>query len=132
MSAPKYQRAKEVLQTIVQGMDPNKGTELPADSVLNRADVMRALLAAIEALEVQTLRAQRRAQLPKSVGKTWSESEELQLKEEFAADEPVLLIASKHDRTVRAIEARLEKLGLLRADQRTTGDAFLRGTDIRE
>lgn len=125
MSAPNYQRSKQVLQALVEGVDPDKGTELPADSVLNRVDVMRALLAAIAALEAETARAQRRAQLPESVGKTWSETEEQELKEEFTADEPIPLIASKHGRTVRAIEARLQRLGLLRADQRTTGDPFL-------
>lgn len=132
MSAPNYQRSKQVLQALVEGIDPDKGTELSADSVLNRADVIRALLTAIAALEAETARAQRRAQLPESVGKTWSETEERQLKEEFAAGEPLSLIASKHSRTVRAIEARLQRLGLLGADQRTTADAFPRGTDTRE
>ena len=132
MSAPNYQRSKQVLQALVQGIDPDKGTELPADTVLNRVDVVRALLAAIAALEAMTARAQRRAQLPQSVGKTWSEAEEQQLKEEFTADEPVQLIASKHGRTVRAIEARLERLGLLRPDQRTTSSLFLSGSDAKE
>src|SRR5690349_10670524 len=101
MSAPNYQRSKQVLQALVEGVDPDKGTELPTDTVLNRIDVMRALLAAIAALGAETARAQRRAQLPESVGKTWSETEEQQLKEEFAADEPIPLMASKHGRTVR-------------------------------
>ena len=132
MSAPNYHRSKQVLQALVQGIDPDKGTELPADTVLNRVDVVRALLAAIAALEAMTARAQRRAQLPTSVGKTWSEAEEQQLKEEFAASEPVPLIASKHGRTVRAIDARLERLGLLRPDQRTTSSLFLGGSDAKE
>ena len=132
MSTQNYQRSKQVLQALVQGIDPDKGTELPADTVLNRVDVVRALLAAIAALEAMTARAQRRAQLPTSVGKTWSETEEQQLKEEFAANEPVPLIASKHGRTVRAIEARLERLGLLRPDQRTTSSLFLGGSDVKE
>ena len=132
MSAPNYQRSKQVLQALIQGVDPDKGTELPADTVLNRVDVVRALLAAISALDAVTARAQRRAQLPASVGKTWSETEEHQLKEEFARSEPIRLIATKHGRTVRAIEARLERLGLLRPDQRTTAGPFLSGGDTRE
>jgi hypothetical protein len=79
-----------------------------------------------------TIRAQRRAQLPQSVGKTWSESEEQQLKDEFARDEPIPLIASNHGRTVRAIEARLERLGLLRPDQRTTFSSFLGASGAKE
>lgn len=132
MSAPNYQKSKQVLQALVQGIDPEKGTDLPADTVLNRVDVVRALLAAIDALEAVTARAQRRAQLPESVGKTWSKAEEQQLKEEFTADEPVPLIASKHGRTIRAIEARLERLGLLRPEQRTTSSLFLGGNDAKE
>jgi hypothetical protein len=94
--------------------------------------VVRALLAAIEAPNAVTARAQRHAQLPQSVGKTWSKAEEQQLKEEFTADEPVSLIASKHGRTIRAIEARLERLGLLRPGQRTTSSLFLSGSDAKE
>ena len=132
MSAPNYQRAKRVLQALIQGVDPENGTELPADTVLNRVDVVRALLAAISALATATARAQRHAQLPASVGKKWSEIEEHQLKEEFARSEPIRLIATKHGRTVRAIEARLERLGLLRPDQRTTARPFLSGDGTKE
>jgi hypothetical protein len=115
MSATNFQRSRQVLQALVQGIDPEKGTELPADTVLNRVDIVRALLTAIEAIDSVTIRAQRRAQLPQSVGKTWSESEEQQLKDEFARDEPIPLIASNHGRTVRAIEARLERPGSIAA-----------------
>jgi hypothetical protein len=125
MSTQNYQRARRVLEALVHGVDPEKGCELRADTVLNRVDVVRALLTAIDALEAVNARALRRAQLPESVGKTWSEDEERRLREEFAAGEPVPLIANKHSRTIRAIEARLERLGLLRADQRTTQDSFL-------
>ena len=132
MSASNYQRSRQVLQTLVQGADPETGTELPKDTVLNRVDVVRALLAAIEALDSVNARALRRAQLPESVGKSWSKGEELQLKEEFTGGELVPDIATKHGRTVRAIEARLERLGLLRADQRTTNDSFLGGRGAKE
>jgi hypothetical protein len=122
MSTHNYQRARRVLQALVQGVDPKNGSELPADAVLNRVDVVRALLAAVEALDVTAARALRRAQLPKSVGKPWSEDEVRQLKEEFTRGDSVQLIAANHGRTVRAIESRLEILGLLRADQRATSD----------
>ena len=125
MSAPNYQRSRQVLQALVQGVDPETSAELPMDTVLNRVDVVRALLAAIEALDAVSARALRRAQLPGSVGKTWSDEEERQLKAEFAGGEPVAAIATKHGRTVRAIESRLERLGLLRADLRTKNNSFL-------
>lgn len=80
-SAPNYQRSRQILQALVQGVDPEKGSELPADTVLNRVDVVRALLTAIDALDSVSARALRRAQLPESVGKRWSEEDERQLKE---------------------------------------------------
>jgi hypothetical protein len=86
----------------------------------------------MEALDAMTARALRRAQLPESVGKMWSDEEERQLKEEFTGGESVPNIAAKHRRTVRAIEARLERLGLLRSDQRTTSNSFLGGSVIKE
>ena len=44
--------------------------------------------------------------------KGWTEEDEQQLKEEFGRSESLRLIAEKHRRTIRAIEARLERLGL--------------------
>jgi hypothetical protein len=61
-------------------------------------DVVRALLTTIDVLESVNARPLRRAQLPESVGKTWTE-EERQFKEEFADGEAVPLIA--HQRTTQ-------------------------------
>ena len=41
MSTHNYQRARQVLQALVQGADPKNGSELPADAVLNRVDVVQ-------------------------------------------------------------------------------------------
>ena len=101
-----------------------RDNELPKDSVLQKAEVLRALLAATVALEMTAARAQRRAQLPEGVGKTWTPEEEQQLRNEYAGSEPLQLIATKHGRTVRAIEARLQRLDLVTADQRTTANPF--------
>ena len=60
---------------------PGERRELPADTILNRVDIVRALLAATAALDAVRERAMRRAQLPESVGKKWSEEEEQQLAE---------------------------------------------------
>lgn len=133
MSSAHYQRSREVLQALVQGIDPKTGDELSKDTVLNRVDVLRALLTAVEALEAVNARLLRRAQLPESVGKTWSEDEERHLKEEYRKQKMSIPdIAVKHGRTVRAIEARLEKLGLLRAGDRTIGANFMGGPDTKE
>jgi catalase (peroxidase I) len=118
------QRARQILQSLVQGVDPFNGDELPSGTVLQQADVLRALLAGVAAMDQNALRAERRAQLPRNIGRTWSESEQTALVDAFQSGEPLGEIASRHGRTVRAIEARLEKLGLITADQRTTTDRF--------
>jgi len=117
-------RARKILQALVQGVDPTTGAELEAGTVLQRADVLRALLAGVAALEQLSARAQRRAQLPENVGLPWTSDEERTLISEFQAGDPLTDIAAKHGRTLRAIEARLERLGLITADQRTTNNSF--------
>ena len=117
-------RAREILQALIQGVDPFTGDELPDGTVLQEADVLRALLAGVAAMEQDAARASRRASLPQNIGRTWSEEEQAALLEAFQAGEPVEEIAARHGRTVRAIEARLEKLGFMAPDQRTTTDRF--------
>jgi hypothetical protein len=118
------QRARKILQALVQGVNPTTGEELAAETILQQADVLRALLAGVSALEQVSARAQRRAQLPDNVGRTWTADEERDLVTAFQTGDALPDIAAKHGRTLRAIEARLERLGLLAADQRTTNNSF--------
>ena len=120
----KEQRACQILKALVQGIDPKGGEELPPSTILQEADVLRALLAGIAALEQVAARTQRRALLPGNVGRTWSKEEESTLAAAFESGDPLPAIAARHGRTLRAIETRLEKLGLLKPEQRTTGPQF--------
>jgi len=117
-------RARQILQSLIQGMDPVTGEELPRETVLQHAEVLRALLAGLAALEQTAARAQRRAQLPDNVGRAWTTEEESRLVAAFKSGESAVAIGRKHGRTLRAIEARLEKLGLITAQQRTTRGGF--------
>lgn len=117
-------KARQILQSLIQGIDPATRNELPPETVLQRADVLRALLAGLSALELTAARAQRRAQLPEKVGQAWTTEEEKELVMEFKSGDLPDAIAHKHGRTLRAIEARLEKLGLITAEQRTTRGGF--------
>ena len=99
------QRARKILQALVQGVDPTTGAELEAGTVLQRADVLRALLAGVTALEQVSARAQRRALLPDNVGVPWTADEERTLVTEFQAGDSLSDIATRHRRTLRAIEA---------------------------
>ena len=117
-------RARQILQALIQGVDPFNGAELPAGTVLQQADVLRALLAGVAALEQDAARATRRAQLPQNIGRAWSTDEQSELIDAFQSGQSAADIAARHGRTVRAIEARLEKLGLITAGERTTADRF--------
>jgi hypothetical protein len=118
------QRARQILQALIQGVDPFNGEELGAGTVLQQADVLRAMLAGAAALEQGALRSARRAQLPSNVGRPWTEDEELTLIAEVQANDNLQEIAERHARTLRAIEVRLEKLGLITAAQRVTQNRF--------
>jgi hypothetical protein len=117
--------ARQILQALVQGFDPVSGAELPAGTVVQHAEVIRALLAGISALEADAQRTRRRAQLPENVGRPWSAPEEEQLSTAFRAGEKLPAIAARHRRTVAAIEARLERLGLLAPEERTTRNRYI-------
>ncbi len=127
-----YQKARAVLQSLVQGLDPDSGAELSRDAIVNRIEISRSMLIAVKAIEQVEARQPRRAQLRESVGKNWTDDEQQQLRTEFANSEPIELIATKHGRTVRAIESRLELLGLLSADQRTTSNSFMGAPSRRD
>ncbi|HUN27044.1 MAG TPA: hypothetical protein VMU67_12125 [Steroidobacteraceae bacterium] len=116
---------RQVLQAIVQGFDPVSGAELPPGTVVQRPEVLQALLSGITALESDAERSRRRAQLPENVGRPWALAEEQQLSAAFRAGEPLEAIAARHRRTVAGIEARLERLGLLTPDQRTTRNRYI-------
>lgn len=115
---------RAILTTLIQGCDPVSGEPLPRDCIIHRTDVLRALLAGVGALEKTTARAQRRAQLPGNVGQTWTTQEEKELVAAFKSGDSPVDIARRHGRTLRAIEARLEKLGFITAEQRTTRGGF--------
>ena len=87
---------------------------------MHRAEVLRALRAGVEALDQFAARAQRRAQLPDNVGTTWTTDEEERLLAAFKAGDSPVVIARNHGRTLRAIEARLQKPGLITPEERTT------------
>src|SRR5690348_4100602 len=69
MSALKnqFQRARAILDSLVQGVHPRTGDDLPGDSVINEIDVSRAMLTAVFALDQISARLARRSQLPESV-----------------------------------------------------------------
>lgn len=120
----KYTDATSVLKALIEGHEPGSDVPLPAESVVHRPDVLRSLLAGVAALERVAARDQRRALLPDNVGRSWTADEETRMAEAFKAGESPELIAREHRRTLRAIEARLQRMGLLNEEDRTTHGGF--------
>ena len=111
-------RAQSVLTALIDGVHPETGAELADESVLQDVVVVRSLLIARGALEAAEARTTRRALLPRGA------DEERELTDAFKAGQSINKIAADHSRTVRAIEARLERLGLITAAQRFTSNNF--------
>lgn len=108
-------RAKEIIQALADGVDPYTGERFPADGPYQRADTVRALYTALEALEKP-----KRIRNPRPVdpnkpraGGPWSPEEEDRLRAAYTAHKPIPEIATDHGRTPGAITARLVKLGLI-------------------
>ena len=117
-------QATLILQALIQGLDPQTGEELPAKGVLQNAQTLRALLVAVAALEEQAARDARRATLPANVGRPWTPDEERQLVTAFQSGDALSDIGERLGRTLRGIESRLERLGLITAEQRVTREGF--------
>ena len=80
--------ATTILKALIEGREPNSLEPLPAGSIVHRADVLRALLAGVAALERVEVRTKRRAALPDNAGRTWSAEEDSRLVTAFKAGEP--------------------------------------------
>ncbi|MEJ1962938.1 MAG: hypothetical protein WDO56_15875 [Gammaproteobacteria bacterium] len=115
-------QSKAILESLVQGVDPETGERVPQNTVLDKPTVIRALLAGVAALSWTAERAARKAGAPLNIGKTWSEEEKQKLIDEFQSGKPIADISHDHGRTIRAIESRLQLMGQITAEERTTKD----------
>lgn len=102
-------RAREIVRILADGVDPTTGEVLPAESVYNSPEVIRALFALLEA----TSEKKKVEQIPnRNAGKPWTDIEDDKLRDEFASKIKISEIAKEHGRTNGAIESRLDHLGL--------------------
>ena len=99
-------RAREIVRSLAEGVDPSTGEILSQESVYNQPEVIRALYTILEATASNQKKPFRNA------GKPWTEIEDDKLQEEFAEKIKIADIAKEHGRTYGAIESRLEHLGL--------------------
>lgn len=99
-------KAREIVRALADGIDPTTGEVLPKESVYNSPDVIRALFTLLDATTPKMQPQNRNA------GKPWTKIEDEKLIDEFASKLKISDIAKEHGRTYKAIESRLEHLGL--------------------
>lgn len=116
--------AKRAIEALAQGFDPSTGAQLAADSPLRDPAIVRALIAAVGALEARIAAGARRHRGPGNVGVPWTVDEEQALVAAWDSGVPATELATRHGRTLTGIEARLEKLGKLAPEQRVTRNRF--------
>jgi hypothetical protein len=118
--------AKTTLKCLIQGVDPVTGYPIPKSLVLHHAVVIRALLCALAVLEADAARTRRRARLPRNTGRPWRQADDEQVIAAYRGGEALQQIAADHHRSLASVESRLERLGVLAAEQRLTRDRYLR------
>ena len=77
--------ALSVVRSLANGVDPESGEVFSADSVYQRAQTVRALYAAAEALEKAERFERRKRELPAKTGEPWTEDEDRKLLSGFDA-----------------------------------------------
>ncbi|HEY8356613.1 MAG TPA: hypothetical protein VIL30_04045 [Ramlibacter sp.] len=110
------QIARQIIDTLAQGIHPVTGEAMPEDSPYNAPPVIRALHAVSRALEpgagaVAAEPARPRRSLPPNAGKPWSAPEDAALETAFDAGIAMKQVAEELGRTPFAVEQRLVKLG---------------------
>ena len=106
--------ALKIIQQLANGIDPHTSEVFRTDSPYQHPDTVRALFTALRALETQPAPKQRSARnenAPQNAGKPWSGDEDTALASAFDAGKQIPELATLHQRTSAAIEARLAKLG---------------------
>lgn len=107
--------AQKILQQLANGVDPHTGEVFRADSPYQHPDTVRALFAAVRALEVSPVPAKQRPtgneKAPQNAGKPWSADEDQALAAAFDAGKQIPELADQHQRSRFSIEVRLAKLG---------------------
>ena len=117
------QIARQIIDTLAQGIHPVTGEAMPEDSPYNAPPVIRALHAVARALEGAGgepgagVAARPRPASPANAGKRWSPQEDAALETAFEAGIPVRQVAHELGRTAFAVEQRLIKLGKIVAPE---------------
>lgn len=107
------QEALDIMQALVEGVNPFTNEPLAVESVCVNPAVNTALNSASQALESKIKAAARCASLPSKAGAPWDETEAQLVLQAYEAGDSIKEIAARQQRTQGAIRSRLVKLGVL-------------------
>ncbi len=110
-----HAQALAIVRSLANGVDPESGEVFPEEGVYQRPQTVRALYAAVDALERAAQFERRKQQLPAKTGEPWTEEEDRRLLASFDAGHALGELAAAHQRTQTGIRARLVKYGRLAA-----------------
>jgi len=114
------EHAKQVIESLAKGVDPETGEVLPDDNLISSPTVIRALFMAAAALSSNPGKpARAKGARPEQIGKAWTAAEEEQLLSGFDSGIDVASLAERHHRSVGGIKARLARNGRLNPNQPT-------------
>ena len=108
-------QALQIVRALADGVDPESGEVYPPQSPYQKPDTVRALFAAVRALERASEWEARRKRLPANTGKPWLQDEDLQLATGFDSGKSILELAREHQRTLTSVRARLIRMGKIPA-----------------
>ncbi len=102
----------QILLALSRGLDPTNGEVLPPDSIVRRADIIRALQEAARTIENPARRRADRtwhAPLPPKTGTPWTKEEDAILRNGRANGRSVEELAADLGRTPNAVQIRLDR-----------------------
>jgi hypothetical protein len=109
------QSARQIIDTLAQGIHPITGEAMPEDSPYNAPPVIRALFAVSQALDTAVApppaKVRVRAAPPVNAGKPWSDEDDAMLLAGFDRGDDLKVLADALGRTRFGVEQRLIKLG---------------------
>jgi hypothetical protein len=102
-------RAKEIISTLAEGVDPTTGEILPDNSVCNKGEIVRAFYAILNHLDEK----KPKKNLPANAGKPWPKEDEELLITLYRSGTCKRDICKTLQRTESGIAARLVHLGVI-------------------
>ena len=102
-------KAKTILSTLAEGVDPTTGEVLPDNSVCNKGAIVRAFYAILNHLDEK----KPKKNLPANAGKPWTTEDETLLVDLYRSDAPKRDICKALQRTESGIAARLVHLRII-------------------